>query len=375
MIAVFGVATAILAVIGCVLVIAATAETVRLGRSFARPIDRPPSEPVTILKPLHGHEPRLQENLATFLDQDWGAPTQMICGVQRSDDPAIEDVRTLDQRVELVIDGRAHGANAKVANLINMVSAARHDIVVISDSDIAVPRDYLARVTGSLAVPGVGAVTCAYVGRGDAGFWSRLGAAMLSYHFFPSVALSLRVGAGDVCMGSTIALRRETLTAIGGFEAFADVLADDHAIGAAVRGLGLSVAVAPVLVTHASIEDSAAALVRHELRWAATVRDLRPAGHVGALLLHPLPFAIASLLLAPGLPTAAVLGLALGVRFYSAVRIDRVTRHRPISHLLLPLRDLMTFGVHAASLFVGSVDWRGARLKMRSEGRIEARGA
>jgi len=364
---------AALAAIGGALVLVATIETWRLGARARAPHPQRPPVPVTILKPLHGSEPRLAENLRGFAEQGWPAPVQIVAGVQRSDDPAIAAARALGPAVDLVCDSRRHGANAKMSNVINMMTAARHDIIVLSDSDIAVPPDYLVRVVSALAMPGVGAVTCAYVGRGDAGPWSRFGAAMLSYHFLPSVAFSLRVGVGDVCMGSTIALRRETLAAIGGFERFADVLADDHAIGAAVRTLGLRVAVAPVIVTHACTETSLRALFRHELRWSATVRDLRPAGHVGALMLHPLPLAVAAFALAPGAATAVLVAATIGIRIASARVIDRIAGVPTIPFWLLPLRDMMSFGVHLASLSVRTVDWRGARLDMRPEGRIEPR--
>lgn len=361
-----------LAAIGCLAILAATWATARFARAARLPAGAVAMEPVTILKPLHGAEPRLAENLATFRDQDWQAPIQIVAGVARAGDGAVAPARSIGPTLDLVVDGRRHGANAKVGNLINMMPAARHDLIVLSDSDIVAPPDYLKRIAAALAQPGVGAVTCAYAGRGDAGFWSRFGAGMLSYHFLPSVLLSLPLGAGDACMGSTIAMRRETLDAIGGFERFADTLADDHAIGVAVRALGRKVAVPPMLVTHASIETSFMALARHELRWMATIRDVKPAGHVASLVLHALPMALLALALAPGPRTGALVLAALGVRFISAATVDRLVGRRTLPLSLLPARDLMTFSIHVASLFVRSVEWRGARLRMREAGRIEA---
>lgn len=361
-----------LTAVGSTAVMAATWATVRFARAVRAPVLPVAATPVTILKPLYGAEPRLAENLSTFRDQQWDAPVQIVAGVQRHDDPAIAAVRDACDSIELVIDCTPHGANAKVANLINMVPAARHDLIVLSDSDIAAPPDYLKRLVAALAVPGVGAVTCAYSGRGDAGFWSRFGAGMLSYHFLPSVLLSLRLGAGHVCMGSTIAMRRETLAAIGGFERFADTLADDHAIGAAVRALGLAVVVPPMVVTHGCTETSLSAVVRHELRWMATVRDLRPLGHLGSTVLHALPLALVAFACRPGLITGALVLAALLVRLVSAITVDYLVGRRTLSYWLLPMRDLMTFVIHIASLFVRSVEWRGARLAMRDQGRIEA---
>ncbi|MGJ3649610.1 bacteriohopanetetrol glucosamine biosynthesis glycosyltransferase HpnI [Sphingomonas sp. GlSt437] len=365
----------VLALFGCVAVLASTRSMARLGRaSRAAPLAVAP-QPVTMLKPLHGDEPRLAENLATFRDQDWDAPIQILAGVARADDPAADIARSIGDMVDVVVDGRRHGANAKIGNIVNMMPAARHDLIVLSDSDIAAPPNYLKHIAAQLADPGIGAVTIAYGGRGDTGFWSRFCAGIVSYHFMPSMMLSLDLGMGDVCMGSTIAMRRETLEAIGGFDRFVDTLADDYAIGQAVRALGLKVVVPPVFVTHASIETSFAEVAKHELRWMATVRTVNAAGHVGSLTLHALPLSLIALLLAPGRWTLAVVIAALITRLVSAKVVDRVLGRTTLPLWLMPLRDLMTFGVHVTSLFVRRVDWRGARLKMRAAGRIEAEGA
>lgn len=363
--------TGALSGLGCVAILAASWATMRFARATRVVLPAVGAEPVTVLKPLHGAEPRLAENLATFRDQHWDAPIQIVAGVARADDGAIAPARTIGATLDLVIDSRRHGANAKVGNIINMMPAVQHDLIVLSDSDIAVAPDYLRRIAAALAEPGVGAVTCAYAGRGDAGVWSRFAAAMVSYHFLPSVLLSIPLGAGDVCMGSTIAMRRRTLDAIGGFDSVADTLADDHAVGIAVRRLGLKVVVPPMVVTHASTEISFMALARHELRWMATIREIKPAGHVGSLVLHALPFALITLALAPGLASGALVAAAIAVRLASASLVDRLLGRNTMSLLLLPLRDLMTFGIHVISLFVRSVEWRGARLKMRDAGRIE----
>ena len=341
-------------------------------RRFARTPPPPPAppEPVTLLKPLHGGEPRLAANLATFLDQDWPAAVQMVAGTNRPDDPALAVARALPGTVALRTDAAPLGANAKVANLANLLPAAAHDLLVMSDSDMAVPRDYLARVAAALAQPGVGAVTCLYRGRGDAGFWSVLGAAAVSYQFLPQVLVSRSLGDRRACMGSTIALRRSTLAAIGGFEAFADLLADDHAIGAAVRALGRRVAMPPLVLVHAATERSLAELWRHELRWAATVRAVvSPGQYAGIALTQPLPWALLACPLLPRAGLAAV-AVALASRAALTLAVDRLARARTAPLWLLPLREALSFAVFAASLFVRSVDWRGQRLRMTGKGRI-----
>lgn len=346
-----------------------------LWRFLRQPAAAPArDDAVTLLKPLHGAEPQLEENLASFLRQAHAGPVQVICGVQRSDDPAVDAVRALqsrypEARIELVIDPARHGANGKVGNLINMMARAEHDIVVLSDSDMAVGPDYLAQVLAALDRPGIGAVTCLYRGRGDAGFWSRLASAGPSYQFIVGLVFGKVMGLAEPCMGSTIALRRSTLEAIGGFEAFADVLADDHAIGAAVRSQGLGIAIPPLVLAHASAEISLAQVWRQELRWAATIRALAPAGYAGSLIGFPLALAMLGALFHPA-PAIPVIVAAFLVRLWTKRVVDRHAGAATAPWWLLPLRDALSLAVYVASYFVRVVDWRGTRLRMKDDGQI-----
>lgn len=332
------------------------------------------TEAVTLLKPLYGAEPRLLDNLATFLTQDHAGPLQLVCGVQRADDPAIAVVEALKAAyphadIDLVIDPTMHGASGKLSNLINMDRAARHPIVILSDSDIAVAPDYIAQLLATLDDPAVGAVTCIYSGRGDAGFWSRMVAAGVTYQFMLGVAFGVSNRLAAPCMGSTIALTRETLDRIGGFERFADVLADDYAIGEGVRALGLRVAVPPILVTHACDETSLTQLWRHELRWGATVRDVAFGPYVGIVIGLPFPTALLAALYAPqfglSLALAAVIARLVVVR-----NVDAAVGGQIAPLWMALLHDVLAFAVYIASFFVRSVDWRGATLKMKTDGRI-----
>jgi ceramide glucosyltransferase len=348
-------------------------------RFFAR--REPPrrrSDAVTLLKPLHGAEPLLEANLASLLAQDHDGPIQLLCGVQRRDDPAIAAVAALRAghaaaTIDLVIDPARHGASGKISNLVNIMGAATHPILILSDSDIAVAPDYLARILAALDTPGIGAVTCLYRGRGDAGFWSRLGAAGLSYQFLPGAVFGVAFGLARPCMGSTIAMRRDTLDRIGGFARFADVLADDYAIGEAVHALGQTVAVPPMLVTHASAERSLGDLWRHEVRWAATVRGVVPGAYAGSVIGMPAPLALLGALLAPAHAMGAGLLLAsLAARALVAMAVDRQAGARTAPLWLLPMRDCLTLAIFVASYFTRSVDWRGQRLRMETDGRIAA---
>ena len=348
-----------------------------LHRFFAdsRPVQRR-NDAVTLLKPLHGAEPRLFDNLATFLTQDHDGPVQMVCGVQRADDPAVTVVEALRATyphadIALVLDPTMHGASGKVSNLINMLPAARHPVLILSDSDIAVAPDYLARITDALDGPGVGVVSCLYRGRGDAGFWSRFGAAGLSYQFIIGVVIAVAHKLADPCMGSTIALRRETLDAIGGFAAFADTLADDHAIGQAVIALGHRLAVPPMFVTHAFDEPSLVALWRHELRWSVTVRDIAFWSYAGAIVALPLPLACLACIYAPTIGIPLVVAVLIA-RFVVVRSVDAAVGERVAPFWLAPAHDFMGFAVYIAGFFVRSVDWRGATLTLQDKGRVAA---
>jgi ceramide glucosyltransferase len=338
----------------------------------------PRTDAITLLKPLHGAEPRLLENLASFLAQDHAGPIQLLCGVQRTDDPAIAVVEALRARyphiaIDLVIDPTSHGANRKVSNLINMMASARHPILVLSDSDMVATPDYLSRALAALDTPDAGAVTCLYFGRGDAGFWSRLGATGLSYQFLPGAVFGVALGLARPCMGSTIAIRRETLDRIGGFARFADVLADDYAIGEAVHALGLKVAVPPMLVTHASAERSFAELWRHELRWGATVRGVVPGAYLGSIIGMPFPLALLGAALVPAhMAGLAIVLASLVIRAIVVFTVDRRTGARAAPLWLLPMRDCLTFAIFVASFFAASVDWRGQRLRMENDGLVSA---
>jgi ceramide glucosyltransferase len=333
---------------------------------------------VTVLRPLHGAEPGLEAALASALDQDYPGEVQWVFGVQDPADPAISVVERLQssrpgRAIELVVDAAPHGANLKIANLINIAGRARREIVVLADSDIAVRPDYLRRVVGALGAPGVGVVTCPYRGEAAApGVWARLAAMGVSYQFLPSVAVGVRLGLAKPCMGSTIALRAETLARIGGFRAFANQLADDYAIGAAVRALGLTSVVAPLIVAHHCAEGSLGELVRHELRWARTIRGVDPAGYAGSGVMHAVPLALIGVALSAASPVSlAVLIGALICRFWMMSQADRAAASPRVGWPLAPLRDILSLALFAASWFGRGVDWRGTRYRVDRQGELE----
>ncbi len=354
----------------------AVAVAVLAARLLTGASDPPPNAtpPVTILKPLSGAEPELEAALTSALSQDYAAPVQMVCGVSDAADPAIAVVNRLKQRfpdrdIALVVDSRVYGANRKVSNLINMLPSAKHDVLVVADADIAVPRTWLSAVLGALSQPGIGAVSCLYAGEGR-GRWAQLAAMGISYQFLPNAVFGTATGLAHPCFGSTIALRRQTLNQIGGFAAFRDCLADDYEIGRAVRAKGYGLAYPPLTVRHICTERSLRELWTHELRWARTIRTVDPVGHFGSVVTHAVPLGLLGAVLAFSLPGLAVLATVLAARLFLKSRIDHIAGVRAGPAWLLPVRDVLSFGVFLASLAGRGVAWRGERLRIGERGAI-----
>jgi ceramide glucosyltransferase len=338
---------------------------------------------VTVLKPLCGDEPDLLKNLASFCRQDYRGPIQVICGVQEERDPALATVKEL-QRAEsgvdiiLVLDERIYGLNRKVSNLVNMAERIRHEIVILADSDIRVDSVYLARVVAALQRSGNGAVTCLYYGVGLTGAWGSLSALGINAHFLPSVVVALSLGWVRPCFGSTIALRRETLAAIGGFSAFADSLADDFAIGQALRHYGRDISIPPFAVAHMCPTGDASELWNQELRWARTIKSIDPAGYAGSIFGHPLPLALLAATLGLGSITfeasLVIAALSIALRLALLFRVERSFKLPRQAYWLVPVRDLMSFGVFVASFFGRIVSWRGHQYREVHRGTWTANG-
>jgi ceramide glucosyltransferase len=329
---------------------------------------------VTVLKPLHGTEPRLYENLRTFCVQTH-PNHQLVFGVRDPDDPAIGVVQrlreTFPQRsIALAVDPRIHGANFKVSNLMNMLPHAQHDWLVLADADISVPADYLTRVTAPLADADVGIVTCLYHGVPGPSFWSRLGRLFIDDWFAPSVRLSHAFGSTRFAFGSTIALRRDALQTIGGFEALRDTLADDFWLGELTRRAGLRTVLSEVVVGTDVGESQLKELWSHELRWLRTIRSLAPAGFAMTFVCFTSPLLLLGLCLAPGPITAGLALLGGGARvllhFLQRRTSDRAFAWHEV--LLIPLRDTLLLMEWAAALAGWQVRWRGQVMHARGGG-------
>ncbi|HEX3664104.1 MAG TPA: bacteriohopanetetrol glucosamine biosynthesis glycosyltransferase HpnI [Rhizomicrobium sp.] len=321
--------------------------------------------PVTLLKPLHLAEPGLEENLRTFLRQDYEGPVQIVFGAKSYYDPALRIVAKLQRAypaadIKVVTDPRYGGSNPKVTNLINMVAHAKHEMLVVSDSDIRVRPDYLRQIVADLEEPEVGAVTCLYSGMPLGNIWAKLAAMAIDYHFLPNARLGIALRLTEPCFGSTIALRRSVLDEVGGFESLSNVLADDYELGRAIRERGYRLSIPDTLtVEHVCSQKSALALFRQELRWAKTNLLLAKSGYAGTFLTYPLPLAlIAMLFLGFSGLTLAVAAGALMSRLYLVFQSGRALGLRGRHIWLLPFRDVLSFGVFVASFFGSTVVWK-----------------
>ena len=338
--------------------------------------DRPP---VSVLKPLHGAEPGLYENLRSFAEQDYPS-VQLVLGVRDPQDGALLSARALmrdlpDCDIALVVDPRARGSNLKVANLENMMEAAKHELLVLADSDMRVDRGYLTAATAPLRDPRNGIVTCLYKGVSTGGKWSELGAMHINFGFLPSALVAEALGWGGGCFGATIALGRETFERIGGFAPLRDELADDHRIGDEVRALGLAVVLSPYVVEARVSEPSLSALWRHELRWARTVRAVAPAGFIGSVLAHPVAIAaLGAAITGFGLTPCLFIVISCALRWASAQAIAGALGVPPAKPWLLPVRDALSFAVFVASFFGRTVFWRDQNFRVEASGRMTVDG-
>ncbi len=363
-----GIAAMLASAFGCVIAgLGAVAVLAFARRRHPAPAVWPP---VSVLRPLCGGEPGLDAALASLGAQ--GYPLfQIVFGVQDAADPALAAVARLQAAnpaldITVVTDTTSHGPNRKVSNLINMLPLARYDTLVFSDSDLHVAPDYLSRLVAALAEPGTGLVTALCTGlptrHGPA---ARLGAMQITQSFLPGALLSRVLGRQD-CLGTTMALKRDTLARAGGLPGLAGHLADDNLLGQHVLALGRRIGLADTVPATGVPERSVRLLWQHELRWARTIRALAPAPFAASSLQFPIAWALLACLCLPAAPALAGLGAAWAVRAAAAVAIGRALAGHTVAArlgwlaaLLLPVRDVLSVAEIVASFAGGQVLWRG----------------
>lgn len=331
--------------------------------------------PISILKPLKGTDPEMYESFRSHCLQDY-PEYEIIFGVNDASDPAIESVKALqrefpDRRIQLVVSPKILGANVKVSNLAQMLPEARHDYLIVNDSDIRVAADYLRHVTAPLADPKVGMVTCLYRGVAGATLGSHLEALGISTDFCPSVLAARQLEGGiRFGLGSTLAFRRAELDKIGGFVSFIDYLADDYELGKRIAGLGLTVKLSEVVVATFLPPYRLRDFLAHQLRWARGVRDARSGGYFGLIFTFGISWALLALVASCGefwAWGALAVTLLLRVAVALVVGVNVLKDHEVPKYVwLIPLRDLVAVAVWIASLRGHVVTWRGDRFRLRN---------
>jgi ceramide glucosyltransferase len=379
---VLAVIAAIGVTISCLYYIAASLAALRFALRAASPVPPLPkiAPRAAIMKPLRGLTDGLPANLISFFELDYPR-TEYVFGVASYEDPAVEVPTMLKPQyrfapVSIVVGEEPVCANRKVGKLIRMAAKAeRADLFVMSDADISVERDYLRRIVGEMySDDSIGVVTCLYRARPHMGISSRLEALSINTDFAPMVMLSAVIEPIRYALGATMAIRRSALDDIGGFRAIKDLLADDFFLGKLATDKGWKVRLSSSLVTLVPDERSFADFWNRQLRWARTYRTTRPAS-MATIVTHG-PFWAILLMIGMGLhpwSIAIFLGL-IGMRLGMAALLLRYVLKLPEltrEAWLVPVKDLFMTGVWFASLVSNEVKWRGRRLRILADGRIQ----
>ncbi len=334
--------------------------------------------PISILIPVRGADEESYETFASFCRQDY-PDFQILFGCRDKDDSAVPIIRKLqsefpDTKIELSISANEIGTNAKVSNLQNIYQHSRHDYIFIVDSDIKVEPDYLRRVVAPLQKSKVGMVTCLYRGTRAKSFASLLENIGLSSTFGPEVMTSRMLEGVNFALGSTIAMKRETLNKIRGFAAIADYLADDFWLGYLTAKEGFEIVISDVVVDHVPKRETMISMLKHQLRWNKAVRLSRPKGYAGLILTYGIATSFL-LLLSLNFSFAAwvLFFCTMIVRLLTAV-FGGVILMKDTTLLknlwLLPIRDFIGFGVWLAGLFGNKVEWRGVKYSLTNDGKL-----
>ena len=362
---------------------------------------------VTIAKPLCGLEADLEENLRSFCQQDYPA-YEVIFAVASEDDPAAAAARrVMRSGIDTLVIAPPGAANQKVNSLIAIERRAKYPILVVADSDIRVQRDYLRMIVASFADATVGGVTAVYAGRPIPTAAARLGAMYINQAFLPSVLVGTAIQRLDFFLGATMAVRRDALQAIGGFEALAHDLADDYRLGQRLRKRGYEIRLADVIVETTVSERTIVDLLRREIRWSRTIRTVRPVGHFLTVLTMPLVWAVIVLIAGRFSPltcivAAAALAVRIGMHLVAPLSPEILRpaqrgeepalsdadpersegeaeskggpkgRMRGVSFIWIPIRDALTFFVYCASFFGRTVVWRERRFDVSADGQLHA---
>jgi ceramide glucosyltransferase len=335
------------------------------------PTSSPQPPPVAIRKPVHGRDPGFYEAIRTHALQQY-PEFEILFGIRRADDPAVADLERLSAEFPglpiRVVLCATPAPNLKVGSLIDLAREARHPILIVNDSDISVPPDYIRDVTAPLSDPSIGLVTCLY--RAEVHDWpSRFEALAIATDFAPSTLVARMFGVSDFGLGSTLAFRATDLDRIGGFQAIADYIADDYQLGHRLHSLGLRNVISEVVVSTRLSAGSWLGAWRHQLRWARTIRLSQGPGYLGLPITYAtLWVAVAALfgLWWVALPLLAIrLAMAIACGWFLLGASD-VWKYC----YAIPLRDLWGVALWGAGLVGRSVVWRDQKLELDAQGKI-----
>jgi ceramide glucosyltransferase len=377
------IATTVLAVAGMGYFVAALiAARVYIAQRRAMLRSLPAFAPgVSVMKSLKGLDPGMMDAFRSHCKQEYAGEYELLFGVSSMDDPAAAAVEALRAEfpalaIRLVVCPERLGTNGKVSTLVQLAAHARHEYLLINDSDITVGPRYLERVMACFAREDVGLVTALYRGQPYGTLASRLEALGIATDFQPSVLLAkLLEGGLHYGLGSTLAVRREALEKAGGLVVLVDHLADDYEMGARIDKAGYRVELSTAVVETAVPAYQWRGFAEHQIRWLRTVRDARPGGYVGLLFTHGLGLALLNVI-ASGLSPVSLWLLALSffLRFGLAMTIgaEVLGDRQVLANLwLLPMRDVIAMGLWIAGFAGNTIVWRGQRFVLHG-GRLEA---
>jgi len=334
--------------------------------------------PVTILKPVKGVDRESFANFASFCEQDHPR-FQIVFAVASPRDPAVAVIESLiskypDVDIELVVDDRVYGYNYKVCNLINAFPEAKHDILLISDSDIRVDPGYLREVCASFADPLVGLVTSLYRCRQTRGVPAALEALGFSAEMVPNVMVALKLEGLSFALGASMAVRREVLEKIGGFRALVDYLADDYQLGNMIFRAGYKLTLSFLFVESVMKRESLSGMLARQVRWTRAMRFSRPVGYFASGITQQVPMALLALFFSGFSASGwwAVLALALTRSITACIYSRFFVRDNLLPRYLwlLPVRDFLAFVTWTFSFLGDRVEWRGNRFRLMPGGKI-----
>ena len=337
------------------------------------PVDRSFTPPVSILKPVRGMDHEGDENFASFCRLDY-TDYEILFAVADASDlviPVIEKLQTNypKKAIRLIVGVEQLGITRKTNSLVRLVREAKHELLVINDSDVRVEEDYLRDVVAPFADPNVGCVTAFFQGMTEGGFAADVDAVGVPTDSAANTLVARTFGSMDFALGWTMATTKTRLAEIGGFESLVNHHSDDFALGNEIfkRGYRIELTRKPVWMVFP--RETLRDFLQHELRWSILLKNLRPAGYAAMSMTFGLPWALLVALVAPSYSIAlsyfaAYLVLRLAVAWSIGVwgLGDPVVRRKI---WLVPVRDALNFCVYLASFFSNTVRWRGISYHVR----------